>query len=403
MAKAKHRTLVRWIKRILGVAFLLAVAGMVVMAWMPKPIPVETAEATIGELVVEVVEEGRTRVKDRYVVSAPLAGTLARIELDPGDEVTEGDVVARIQPVLSPLMDASTKAQAEARVAAAKASTTQAKAQIDRAKVAQKYAEQELERTRPLAAKGAASTAELERLELDVDSRKAELASARSAARVASHDLMMAKAALRRVDGTDEGNEQLVVAAPISGRVLAVHRASEGVTQPGTPLIDIGDPRALEVVVDVLTQDAVHIERGAPARIDRWGGERLRARVRLVEPSAFTRMSSLGVEEQRVNAVLEIEDPYEQWQQLGEGYRVEAGITVWSAEMALKLPASALFRHEGGWGVFVVDNGVARRATVEVGRRSGLEAQILSGVEDGDRVIIHPSDRIEDGSEVVWR
>ena len=403
MAKAKHRTLVRWIKRIIGVAFLLAVAGMVVMAWMPKPIPVETAQASIDELVVEVVEEGRTRVKDRYVVSSPLAGTLARIELDPGDDVAEGDVVARIQPVLSPLMDASTKAQAEARVAAARASTTQAKAQIERAKVAEKYARQELDRTRPLIAKGAASQAELERLELELDSRKAELASAKSGARVASHDLMMAQAALRRVDGTDEGNEQLVVSAPISGRVLAVHRASEGVTQPGAPLVDLGDPRALEVVVDVLTQDAVHVERGAPATIDRWGGEPLQAHVRLVEPSAFTRMSSLGVEEQRVNAVLEIEDPYEQWQQLGEGYRVEARITIWSATATLTIPASALFRHEEGWGVFVIEDGVARRVTVEVGRRNGLEAQILSGIEDGARVIVHPSDRVEDGSEVVWR
>ena len=403
MAKAKHRTLVRWIKRILGIAFVAAVAGMVVMAWMPKPIPVETAQATLGELVVEVVEEGRTRVKDRYVVSAPLAGTVARIELDPGDDVQEGDVLARIQPVLSPLMDASTKAGAEARVAAAKASTTQAKAQIDRAKVAKTYAGQELSRTRALVDKGAASTAELERLQLELDSRTAELASARSAARVASHDLMMAKAALRRVDGTDEGNEQLVVSAPISGRVLAVHRPSEGVAQPGAPLVDIGDPKALEVVVDVLTQDAVNIERGAAARIDRWGGEPLQAKVRLVEPSAFTRMSSLGVQEQRVNAVLEIEAPYEQWRQLGEGYRVEAGITIWSAEMALKIPASALFRHEGGWGVFVVTAGVAERVTVEVGRRNGLEAQILSGVSDGDRVIIHPSDRVEDGSDVVWR
>ena len=403
MAKAKHRTLVRWIKRIVGVVFVLAVAGMVVMAWMPKPIPVETAEASVAELVVEVVEEGRTRVKDRYVVSAPLAGTLARIELDPGDDVTEGDVVAHIQPVLSPLMDASTKAQAEARVAAAKASTTQAKAQIERAKVAEKFARQELDRTRPLVAKGAASTAELDRLELELDSRKAELASAKSGARVANHDLMMARAALRRVDGTDEGHEQLVVSAPISGRVLAVHRASEGVTQPGAALIDIGDPRALEVVVDVLTQDAVHIERGASATIDRWGGEPLEAHVRLVEPSAFTRMSSLGVEEQRVNAVLEIEDAYEQWQQLGEGYRVEARITIWSATATLKIPASALFRHEEGWGVFVIEDGVARRVNVEVGRRNGLEAQILSGLEDGDRVIVHPSDRVEDGSEVVWR
>jgi len=153
----------------------------------------------------------------------------------------------------------------------------------------------------------------------------------------------------------------------------------------------------------VLTQDAVNIERGASARIDRWGGEPLQAKVRLVEPSAFTRMSSLGVQEQRVNAVLEIEAPYEQWRQLGEGYRVEAGITIWSAEMALKIPASALFRHEGGWGVFVVTDGVAERVTVEVGRRNGLEAQILSGVSDGDRVIIHPSDRVEDGSDVVWR
>ncbi len=404
MSRNKNRELVRWIKRGLMVAFVLAVAAMVVVAWMPKPVSVETAHAEVGGLLVNVVEDGRTRVKDRFVVSAPLSGNLARIELQPGDDVEEGMVLARILPLSTPLMDTHTRSQAESRLSAAAAGAKQGKAQVVRARAALKFAEQELARVRPLVRDGIESAMALQRAELDVETRTAELTSAKFAVRVAAHEQQMAKSALQRIDGTEEHRgDQLVVTSPISGRILAVHRESEGVTQAGAPLVEIGDPSALEIVVDVLTRDATQIERGAVAVIDRWGGAPLQAKVRLVEPSAFTRMSALGVEEQRVNAVLDLDQPYADWRQLGEGYRVEARIEIWRAEEVLKVPASALFRHEGGWAVFTVQDEAAALAVVDVGRRSGLEAQILAGLEPSTRVIVHPSDRVAEGVAVRYR
>jgi HlyD family secretion protein len=405
MAKKNHRTLVKWIKRGMLIAFLLAVVGMVVVAWMPKPTPVETAEALTGELVVTVSEDGRTRVKDRYIVSAPLAGNLARIELRAGDDVEAGDVIARIVPLTTPLMDTRTKDQAEAQVAASEAGTKQARAQIERAKAALELAKQEADRMKPLVEQGIEPRATLEVAELDMRTRAAELTSAQFAARVAEHQLEMSKSALGRMNGKkgDEPGEQLEVTSPISGRVLKVIQQSEGVAMAGAPLIELGDPAALEIVVDVLTRDAVQIEHGAPATIERWGGDALRANVRLVEPSAFTRLSSLGVEEQRVNAVLDLEQPYEEWTALGDGYRVEAKITIWRADDVLKVPASALFRHDEGWAVFTVRDGLATMASVEIGQRNGLEAQIDSGLARGDRVILHPSDAVSEGVEVSWR
>lgn len=419
MSGKKRRAVVRWIKRGLMVGFLVAVAAMVVMAWMPKPLPVETAEVTRGELVVTVSEDGRSRVKDRYVVSAPLSGNLGRIELHPGDNVTEGGVLARIVPVATPLMDVRTREQAEARVAAATAGKKQARAQIVRAKAALEYAEQEVERIRPLVEQGIEPDSVLERMLLDMRTRAAELTSAEFAERVAGHELRMARSALGHIapapsakkrarepargEPIQPEGEQLEVPSPIAGRVLAVIQRHEGVVPAGAPLIELGDPSALEIVVDVLTQDAVQIQHGAPATIERWGGEPLRANVRLVEPSAFTRLSSLGVEEQRVNAVLDIDQPYEEWKSLGDGYRVDAKITIWRADDVLKVPSSALFRHDEGWAVFVVRGEIATLVPVEIGRRNGLEAQVESGLEAGDRVLLHPSDRVVDGVTVAWR
>ena len=403
MTQTKHRQLVRWIKRILITGFLVAVVGLVVMAWMPKPVSVEIQEVARGELVVTVNEDGRTRVKDRYVVSSPLAGNLGRIELYAGDAVEQGAPLANLVPLAAPLLDARSRQQAQAREAAAQAGTQQARAQIQRARVALRAAKQEVERIEPLAERGVESVAAIERAQLDRRSRVAELASAEFAARVAEYELEMARSALGRMNDSEHGTEQLEVTSPIAGRVLKVIQQSEGVTQAGVPLLELGNPQALEIVVDVLTRDAVQIERGAPAVIDRWGGQPLKATVRLVEPSAFTRLSSLGVEEQRANVVLELDEPYENWQALGDGYRVEARITIWREAETVKVPSSALFRREQGWALFVVSHATAELRTVEIGRRNGLEAQVLSGVEPGERVILHPSDRVVEGVEVTWR
>jgi HlyD family secretion protein len=302
------------------------------------------------------------------------------------------------------LLDARSREQAQARVAGAKAAGSQAKAQIERAKAALAFAKQEVQRIRPLVERGIESSATLQRATLDVDTRQAELTSAKFASRVAEHEEQVARLAFGRLDegATGDDSEQLELTSPIQGRVLAVRHESGGVTAAGTPLLELGDPTALEIVVDVLTRDAVQIQRGAPATITRWGGDTLDAKVRLVEPSAFTRVSSLGVEEQRVNVILDLEQPYEVWASLGEGYRIEANITIWQADDVVRVPSSALFRHEDAWAVFAIDGELAKLTPVEVGRRSTVQAEIVSGLEPGTRVIVHPSDRVADGATVTW-
>lgn len=402
---SKHtqkRNVTRWIKRGLLIVLAVAVVAALASAWAPKPLAVEVATVHTAPLRVEVSEDGRTRVKDRYIVSAPLAGNLARIELQPGDAIEEGEVLARIAPLATPLLDGRTRGQSEAQLQAATAAVKQAKAQIARARAALEFAQTEVGRLEPLVEQGAETQAALDRAELTVRTHKSDLDSARFAARVAEHQQRMAQSALQRFEGPNVGQpEQFVIKSPITGKVLAIHRESEGVTNPGAPLIELGDPRALEIVVDVLTRDAVRIEPGAAAMIERWGGEPLAAKVRLVEPSAFTRVSSLGVEEQRVNVVLELEAPYEAWSKLGEGYRVEARMTVWHQPEVRVVPSAALFRHGDDWAVFCVEDGVARTCPVELGERARHQAQVLSGLDVGQTVIVHPSDSIQDGSLVA--
>lgn len=366
----------------------------------PKPVPVDVAPVERGPLRVTVDEDGRTRVEDRYVVTAPVTGRLARIGLEPGDEVRTGDVLARIVPTASPLLDPRARSSAEARVAAAIAGEEQARARVARAEAAQRFARAELERFRRLAEEEVIAPRELDRIRLEAETAESDLASARFAHQVARHELEMAKAALGRVDGADGTVEHLEVPAPVDGRVLEVMRESEGAVTMGSPLLELGDPSDMEVVVDVLTRDAVEIQPGAHARLDRWGGAPVEARVRQVEPSAFTKLSALGVEEQRVNVVLDLDDPPSG---LGDGFRVEARITVWSSDDALHVPASAVFRRDDGWAVYSVREGQARLTAVEVGRRTGRRVQIVEGLQEGDEVVVHPSDAVEDGRAVAPR
>lgn len=391
-----------WLKRLIWGAIAIALGSGIVVAMQPKPLDVEVASAGRGPLVVTVNEDGITRVTDRFVVSAPLSGNLARIGLHSGDLVKQGDVIARILPLRAPLLDARTRSESEARVSAAMAGVAQAKAQIDRARVARDYAVEESENARKLERTGTLSRQALDRALVDERSRAAELASSEFAARVAEHELSMARAALGRMSAKD-GGEQFEVTSPVSGRVLRIVQQSEGVVQAGTNLLEVGDPGALEVAVDVLTSDAVHIRPGAPARLEEWGGEPISATVRLIEPSAFTRLSALGVEEQRVNAVLDVVSPYELWKALGDGYRVAARIEIYRNESALMIPWSALFRRGDSWAVFLAEGGVARLRTLRIGRRSELDAEVLAGLEAGTKVILHPSDRIKDGTLVTAR
>ncbi|HJL27558.1 MAG TPA: HlyD family efflux transporter periplasmic adaptor subunit, partial [Polyangiaceae bacterium LLY-WYZ-15_(1-7)] len=391
MARGKARKIV---SRVVGAAFLLGVIALIVVASLPKPVPVDAAEVERGVLEVTIDEAGRTRVKDRYTISAPLAGTLARIELRPGDTVEEGAVIGRVEPLAPQLLDDRSRAQAQARVAGALAAQRQARAAVSRAQAALELAEQNEARQSALAQRGGASAQSLDQARFETRARREELTSARFGVRVADYEVRMARAALGSVE-SGEATESMEITSPVAGRVLRVVQESEGVVQPGTPLVEVGDPAALEVVVDVLTADAVKVEPGAPVSLERWGGEgALEGRVRRVEPSAFTKVSALGVEEQRVNVVIDIDSPRERWTQLGDGYRVEARMQIWREEDALKIPASALFRSgrngegaaepdaeeaegeeseeaagDGGWAVYVVRDGFAELVAVRVGRR----------------------------------
>jgi HlyD family secretion protein len=371
-----------------------------VMAALPKPVPVETAEVTKGPLVVTVNEDGIARVKNRYIVSAPLTGSLARIGWNPGDSVEQGEVLARILPLRAPLLDGRSRSQAEAQVARATAAVQQAGSQVERAAASVDYAGKEAERTGRLFREGTISQAEMDRITLEKRAREAELTSARFGDKVAAHELRMARAALGRYDEREKQGEQFEVPSPTGGRVLKVIQKSEGVVQAGAPLLEIGDPKALEIAVDVLTSDAVHIHPSNPVVLEDWGGKPLAASVRLVEPSAFTRVSSLGVEEQRVNAVIDLNEPYEAWAALGDGYRVEARIQIYRAEQATRVPASALFRSGKQWAVFVVASGVAKLRALELGRRNDEQAEVIKGIAAGEHVVLHPSDQVEDGVSV---
>jgi HlyD family secretion protein len=346
-------------------------------------------------------------VKDRYVISAPLSGNLARIELHAGDAVDVDTVLARIVPIAPPLLDARTRAEAEGRVRAATASRAQTGAMTDRATAALDFARREVARLRALAGRDVVERRALELAELEERTRASELESARFATKIAGWELQIARSALGHIEGgprTAETQQQMEITSPVRGHVLRVVAQSEGVVAAGTPLLEVGDPAALEIVVDVLTSDAVQVRPGATAEVDGWGGDRtLPARVRLVEPSAFTRASALGVEEQRVNVVLDLLDPPQVWSALGDGYRVEARIVVWEKDDVLQVPSSALFRHDGGWAVWTVAEGRAQRRAVAIGRQAGLVTEILRGVRAGDAVIEHPSDAVAEGVEVARR
>lgn len=400
----RSRSVARWLKRGLLIAAALGLALLLAMAFRPRPVPADVVEVARGPLVVTVHEDGRARVKNRHVVSAPLSGSLARPELHPGDAVEAGTVIARIVPLDAPLLDVRSKSQAEARVAAALAAQRQARAQVERARAAREFAQANAERMRQVVEHGAATELQREQAELQFRTAAAELESARFGAQVADSEVRMARAVLGRLSGTGPSSEdQLEVPAPVTGRVLKVIQESEGVVQLGAPLVELADPGALEIVVDVLTGDAVRIQPGNRVVLDRWGGPALDGRVRLVEPSAFSRTSALGVEEQRVNVIIDIVAPRERWEALGDGYRVEAHIVVWESADVVQVPPSSLFRHGEGWAVYRVDGDVVRLVPVKVGERTPSAVQVTEGLSAGSEVVAHPSDRIRDAVAIAAR
>ena len=392
----------RFIKRALLIALVLGVVAAIVVAWMPKPVPVDSALVARGPMRVSINEDGQARFRNRYVVSAPLAGSLARIELVSGDQVSQGQTIARVLPAEPPLLDEPTRKAAEARVRAALAAKQQVSAQLERVRAQQEFSKTAGERDQRLFERGAITKQALEESLLRQRASGAELESTRFAQRVLDHEYAMAQATLRPTKKqTDQ--QPFEVPAPVTGRILKVMKESEGIVQAGTPLLELGDPGALEIVVDVLTSDAVRIRPGFAVIIDRWGGTPLEGRVQRVEPSAFTRLSALGVDEQRVNVRIDLVAPREQWVDLGDGYRVEAQIIVWESSDVVTVPMSAIFRRQDSWSLFVIDGDRARLVSVKIGERTARDVQVIEGVTAGQRVIAHPSDRVADGVRVEVR
>ena len=384
------------------------IVGAVVYALLPQPVGVDAAPVERGLLRVTVDEDGQTRIKERYVVSSPLSGRLLRIDLDPGDEVKSGEtLLARIEPTAPELLDPRARAQAEARLNAAEARLQQVGPELQKALAALQHAEAELARERRLLERNATSRLQLEEKELLFRTRTADYNTAKFAEEIARFEKELAEAALLRTqpDGATIAEDwYFEIESPIDGRVLRVLQESATVVTPGTSLVELGDPNDLEVIVDVLSHDAVKVRPGAKVYFEHWGGDvPLIGTVRLVEPSGFTKVSALGVEEQRVYVIADFDDPTENRVTLGDGFRVEARIVIWEQSNVLKVPVGALFRIGEDWTVFTVEDGRAEQRPVKIGQRSGLEAQILEGLDEGDLIVVHPSDQVVPGVKVYRR
>ena len=379
---------------------LIVVALIAVAVW-PRAVRVEVATIGRGALTVTIDEEGETRVRNRYVVSAPLTGRVLRIELEPGDAVKQGDVVARLQPEAPPLLDARSRAEALAAVESARAALGRARADEQRTRTALAQAQRELARAHELGQGGLATGQQLETRESDVRTAQDGVDAAVYAVRAAESDLQRAQARLAPATAV-AGERAVDVRAPVTGVVLKRVRESESIVPAGDRLIEIGDPANLEIVSDLLSTDAVRVKPGARALVDQWGGDKvLEARVRRVEPSGFTKVSALGVEEQRVNVILDFADAAQAFAALGDAYRVEIRIVAWDSVDVLKVPTSALFRQGETWAVYTVADGRARARRVTLGHRTGQEAEILDGLVAGTPVILHPGDTLADDTRVT--
>ncbi len=372
---------------------LAALATLITIGFLPRPTPVEVALAGRGPLRSTINEEGRTRIRQRYIVSAPVAGNLRRIPFRAGAEMKAGDtVVAVIDPVHPPLLDARNRAQAQARRDASASS-------LEKARIEQQFASAELKRIAKLHAQQIASPQELEAAQLREATASKDAATAEANLKAA--ELELAVFNNPSSSATDESVAPVSVITPISGKVLRIFEESSRAVLAGTPLVEIGDPADLEVVIETLSRDGAAIPPGTRVELDQWGGaDPLQALVRLVEPSAFTKISALGVEEQRVNVVADLMTPASERPGLGDAFRVEARIIVWESEDVLKVPSGALFRSGRQWSVFVLKDGRAALRKVDVGRAGSTETQVLGGLDAGEEVILYPGERIQDGQLV---
>jgi HlyD family secretion protein len=392
----------RVLKRIRLLLGLLVVAGFVAVALWPEAMTVDVATATNGPMQVSIDEDGETRVRQRFVISAPVAGRVERIELEPGDRVTRAKtVLVRLAPVQSSLLDPRTRAEFSAAVETARAAVGQAQAERQRSLAALERARSSEARQRALFDGGAIPRDTLEAAQTAVQTAEEAARAAGFALQGAEYQLQQARARLQAPGST---NAAVEIRAPVDGVVLKRFRESSTVVAPGEPLLEIGDPDQIEIVADLLSTDAVRVPPGAAVLIEQWGGgHALSGRVRRVEPSGFMKVSALGVEEQRVNVIIDFDDPTAAQRSIGDGYRVEVRIVEWQDDNVLKVPTGSLFRQQEGWAVFVVDNGKARLQRVGLGQRNPTEAQIVEGLSAGQTVVLHPPDTLVDGTTVTTR
>ncbi|WP_126455929.1 efflux RND transporter periplasmic adaptor subunit [Sulfuriflexus mobilis] len=388
------------------VLITVLIIALLVWGFWPRPVLVETVKAKRAPMSVTIEEEGRTRVVDRYIIAAPVDGVTCNIDLNVGDSIKQDQTLLFISPLESQVLDPRSRAEARAREAMAQSALQAAMEDARAANASASFAMTELKRLRPLADKGLVSREAFDKAKMEVQTSSARKRSADFNVDVAKYELEAARSVLKYSAATDSGApaERVPVRSPINGKILKLAHECEGPVRTGEPLLEVGDTSILEVEVDVLSADAVKIKTGMNVLFERWGGEdSLHGIVRTVEPVGFTKISALGVEEQRVLVIVDFTSAAERWQRLGDGYRVEARFVLWQDENVLQVPASSLFRYQDGWAVFVVEGKRARQRVVKVGQRNGLVAQILTGVDEGESVINHPSDDVEDGRRVSPR
>jgi HlyD family secretion protein len=403
-----------WTKRFIGAAALAAIAGGLAWFAWPRSILVDLATVAKGPIEVTADDDGKTHVRHVYTVSAPVAGKVLRISHPSGEQgpslhvgnevVANKTVIALMQPTLPSFIDVRSHDQLEAEVLAADAAIAQQEAEAQRIEAALVFYRAEFQRAQTLSRTQSISAQAVDKAKFDVATNEAALGSAK--AQVDMRRAIRASLAARMIDPANTAPSSdptccVRVLAPTSGKVLKIIQDSEAAVLPGAPLVDIGDPLDLEVVADLLSTDAVQIKVGAPVRIDSWGGAPIRGKVVRVDPAGFLKVSALGIEEQRVRVTIDFVDPPEAWSQLGHDYRVVVHVTIWSTADALTVPVSALFRKGEQWAVFSDENGRARTTPIRIGHRNNRLAEVISGLSAGDRVVVHPSDRIADGSPLA--
>ncbi len=398
----KNATPKHQLRRFMPWLGLVVLLGLIGWGLRPKPVIIETGRVTRGPLTVRVSEEGKTRVKNRYVVAAPVAGKMRRVSLKPGDEVTAGaTLLTIIEPSPSPLLDPRARLQAEAAVSLREAARQQAAETLEAKRAAAVIALAERDRIRAVIRVGTISDSDRDRVEGDASIKSTEVRAAEFSLQVTDYEIAQSRAALVRPDAMG-ANNLVELKAPITGRVLKVMQESEIVVAAGMPILELGDPADLEIEAEILSRDAVAIRTGDSVEVEQWGGELpLKARVRRVEPAAFTKISALGVEEQRVMVLSDLVDLPAQAKPLGDRFRVEARVAIWHGEDVLSVPAGAIFREGNEWKTYRFRDGAAVLTQIEAGHSDGRQTEILSGIEAGDEVLLHPPDTVKDGSRVA--